>query len=222
MNNKLKYHFKIEQNFTLIEVVLAVSILMMVFLVAGTGLMIVQQTWVKSQKQSARLKQLILVDKVVNANFTNIIPFEWKNEQLKKREIFLGDHNKIIFATTHRLNIIKEGSIRFVSIYVDDSALIATYSNTPLLYWDDQVTPQISEIIAEGVSNVEFQYADFDAKRVLIWESDWNEEERRNIPLAIQMTVTWEDQTQTSWLKRTAGAGKRENFGRRYSDRIEL
>jgi type II secretory pathway component PulJ len=221
MKNKLKYHLKRQQVFTLIEVVLAVSIMMMVFLVAGTGLMIVQQTWVKSQNRSARLKELILVDKIVNSTFTNIIPFEWKDDQLKKREIFLGDPNKVTFATTHRLNIIQEGSIRFVSIYIEDSALIASYSNTPILPWDDQATPQISEIIAEGVANVEFQYADFDSKRVLIWDSDWDEEKRRNIPLAIQMTVTWEDQTQTSWLKRTAGAGKRENFGRRYKDRLE-
>ena len=221
MKNKFKYHFNTQQGFTLIEVILAVLILMMVFLVAGTGLMVVQQTWVKSQKRSSRLKQLILIDKIVNTNFTNIIPFEWKDKNLKKREIFLGDPNKVTFATTHRLNIVREGSIRFVSIYMENNNLIVSYSNTPILYWDDQITPQTTEVIAEGVSNVSFQYADLNPKKVLIWENNWDEKQRKNIPLAIQMTITWEDQTQTSWLKRTAGAGKYENFGRRYKDRLE-
>lgn len=221
MNKTVKHDFGQEQGFTLIEMILAVSILMLVFLAAGTGLFIVQQTWVKTQMQSFRLKKLILVDKVINANFTNIIPFEWRDDQLKRKEIFLGDPDKVIFATTHRINIMQEGAIRFVSIYVENNSLIIAYSNTPLLYWDNKVIPQRKEVIAEGVSSIGFQYADFDAERTLIWEDNWNEEERRNIPVAIRFTVNWQNGTQHHWLKRTAGAGKRENFGRRYNDRVQ-
>ena len=221
MKKTVKYYLEQKQGFTLIEMILAVSILMLVFLAAGTGLMIVQQTWIKSQNRSDQLKRLILIDKIVNANFTNIIPFEWRDEQLSRKEIFLGNPEKVIFATTHPVNIARAGAIRFVAIYVENNCLVVSYSNTPLLNWDENVTPQSREIISEGVSKVEFLYADFDNEKKLIWENDWDEEKRRNIPLAIQMTVNWEDGARISWLKRTAGAGKREYFGRRYNDRTQ-
>lgn len=205
--------------FTLIEVILAVAIMMLVFLVAGTGLMAVQKTWIKSQAKNENLKKWIIIDKIVNANFSNIIPFQWRDDKLKKRNIFLGDPNKIIFATTHRINIMKQGAIRFISIYVRENRLMVAYSNTPILFWDEKATPVIEEAIAEDVSDVTFLYADVNRDRELLWEEDWDEDERRNIPMAIQMTVHWNDGTSTSWLKRTAGAGKYENFGKRYYDR---
>jgi len=81
------------------------------------------------------------------------------------------------------------------------------------------LTPTKDEIIAENIAGLTFTYADMDRERALIWDEDWDEDERKNIPMAIQMTIEWQDGTKTSWLKRTAGAGKRTNFGRRYSDR---
>ena len=213
-----KKHFQIK-GFTLIEMILAVGILMLVFMAAGTCLMSIQQTWVKNQQRCEQLKKLIIIDKIVNANFPNIIPFEWRDEKLKKQSIFLGDGDRVIFATSHRVNIMKEGAIRFVSIFLDGDQLIVAYRNTPILFWDEELTPTTDEVVAEGVSNISFAYADIDREKKLIWDKDWDEEKRKNLPLAIQMTITWKDGTETSWLRRTAGSGKNSNFGRRYYDR---
>lgn len=209
------------RGFTLIEMIVAVGIMMLVFTAAGTCLMSVQQTWQKTQERNESFKKLMTIDKIVNANFPNIIPFEWKDDQLRKRNIFLGDSDKVVFATFHRVNIMKEGSIRFVTIFVKDDKLIVGYRNTPILFWNEAFTPAIEEEVASGVDKVSFLYADFDREKRLIWDEDWDEEVRRNLPLAIQMTIYWKNGEQTSWLRRTAGSGKRENFGRRYYDRLQ-
>lgn len=213
-----KNHFH-AQVFTLIEMILAVAILMLVFMAAGTCLMSVQQTWIKTQQRSEQLKQLIIIDKIVEANFPNIVPFEWRDDKLKKRNIFFGDQNKIIFAVAHRVNNMKEGGLRFVSIFKANDQLIVAYRNTPVLFWDKELTPTKDEIIAEGIDNLTFTFADMDRERNLVWDKDWDEDERKNIPMAIQMTIQWKDGREHSWLKRTAGAGKRGNYGRRYYDR---
>lgn len=207
--------------FTLIEMILAVAILMLVFVAAGTCLMSVQQTWVRSQQRSERLKKLIIIDKIVEANFPNIVPFEWRDDKLKKRNIFYGDDNKVIFAVAHRVNDMHEGGLRFISIFRDSNdQLIIAFRNTPILFWDEGLTPTKDEIIAEDIESLRFTYADMDRERNLIWEEDWDEEERKNIPMAIQMTIEWRDGTKHSWLKRTAGSGKRENYGKRDYDRV--
>ena len=100
MKHNIKVNHNNQKGFTLIEMILAVSILMLVFLAAGTGLMVVQQTWVKSQNRSGQLKKLILIDKIVNANFTNIVPFKWKDEQLKKGK-FSQESQKKLYLQRH-------------------------------------------------------------------------------------------------------------------------
>ena len=203
--------------FTLIEVLVAVAIMLFLFVAAGSSLVSVQRTWVKVQNKNNELKNLISIDKIINSNFPNIIPFEWKDEDLNKRSTFLGDHDKLSFATMHRVNVIKDGGIRFITIFKEGDKLIVGYRDTPQLYWDE--LPMNEEVLAEGVQNLRFVYADVDRDRKLIWEDDWDEDERKNIPMAIQMTIEWEDGSETTWLRRTAASGLRSNFGRRFYDR---
>jgi type II secretory pathway component PulJ len=212
MNIKVKIKI-----FTLIEVLVAVAIMVLLFVAAGSTLVSVQRTWIKVQNKNNALKTLISVDKIVNSSFPNIVPFEWKDEDLHKRSTFLGDHDRISFATLHRINVIKDGGIRFITIFREGDKLIVGYRDTPQLYWDE--LPMNEEVIAEGVQDLTFIYADVDRERQLIWEDDWDEEERKNIPMAVQMTIQWEDGSETSWLRRTAGSGIRSNFGRRFYDR---
>ena len=203
--------------FTLLEVIVAVSIMLLVFIAAGTSLFSVQRTWMKVQQKNLQLKTLISIDKIVNANFPNIVPFDWKDDDLTKKSTFLGDHDRISFAALHRVNVIKDGGIRFISIFQDDDKLVVGYRDTPQLYWDE--LPMTEEVIADGIESVEFQYADVDRDRNLIWEDDWDEDERKNIPMAVMMTITWQDGKEECWLRRTAASGLRSNFGRRFYDR---
>jgi hypothetical protein len=150
---------------------------------------------------------------VVNANFRNIIPYTWKDEDLKVRQLFLGDKDRIVFASTHRVNDAKEGGIRFLSIFVEQGQLIALYNKTPLLHWD--MTDGESEVLAENVQSVEFSYGDLNRDREVEWLDDWDEDKEKFIPMAINMKVNWDDGTSDVWLRRTAAASKRSNWGRK-------
>ena len=96
--------FKYIHHFTLMEIVVAIALIMIVFVTAGTALSGVQQSWTKVSLHSDRLMKLIMIDKVVNANFRNIIPYKWKDQDLKIRQVFFGDKDRILFASTHRVN----------------------------------------------------------------------------------------------------------------------
>lgn len=206
--------------FTLVEMLLAVGILLLVFTIAGTVLFTVQQSWIKSRERNEQLKKYLTVDRVVNSAFPNIVPFEWRDNMLRMRNVFFGRRDRVIFATTHRPDMHEQGALRFISISLENDEIVVLYRSTPILFWDESAGETTKEVIARGVKSLSFQYADLDPERRLIWETDWNEEERRNIPVAIQMTVTWEDESKTSWLRRTAGSAKRENLGRRIQDRV--
>ena len=203
-------------NFTLMEFVVAIALISVVFITAGTALSGVQQSWNTVAKHSTRLMRNIMIDKVVNANFRNIIPFKWKEKKLfKNRQIFFGKSDELIFASMHRVNDTQEGGIRFIHLFVEDGQLIAMYQKTPILYWELDKESGNSEVLAEHVSSIEFTYGDLNPQRELEWLDDWDEERERFIPMAIQMRVNWDDDTSDVWLRRTAGASKRSNFGRK-------
>ena len=201
-------------NFTLMELVVAIALVTVVFITAGTALSAVQKSWIKVSQHSDRIMTLIMIDKVVNTNFRNIIPFKWKDQELNKvRQIFYGKSDQIIFASTHRVNDDQEGGIRFLSISAENGQLIARYQKTPILFWDLNKDEGDSEVIAEGVASVEFSFGDLNRKRELEWLDNWDEEREKFIPMAIQMKINWDDGTSDVWLRRTAGASKRSNFG---------
>ena len=216
----MRHHFKSKitiVSFTLIEIIVAVSIMMLVFLAAGMGVTSVQKSWIKVQRRSRELKRVILIDRIVNGTFANIIPFTWKTEQFVSKQIFLGDSDRTIFASKHPVTIKSNGGIRFVSIHRDGDAVVAEYSDIPLLYWDESTRPRYSEVIAEDVNNLSFKYASFTPDGALIWVDDWNEDANQGIPAALCMTIEWKDGTVEHWLKRTAGSSKSTSFGvRRY------
>jgi len=204
-------------NFTLMEMVVAISIIMIVFLIAASGLWIVQRAWKKSSLYNDRLSKRIIIDKLVNSHFRNIIPFKWNDRKLMKNTpVFLGDRDRINFASLHRINDVQEGGIRFVSIFVQNNQLVALYRKTPLLYWDEAQTEGNREILAEGVESLEFTFGDLNNERIVEWFDDWDEENEKYLPMAIQMKVNWLDGTSDVWLRRTSSSSKRSNLGRKY------
>ena len=208
--------------FTMMEMVVAISILVIVFLTAASGLLAVQQSWKRGAEHSDKLSQLIMIDKVVNANFRNIIPYQWRDrELLTMRQVFSGHSDSIVFASLHRVNDPQEGGIRFISIFVEDGKLIALYRKTPLLYWNADQMDGNTEILAEGVESIEFLYGDMNRDRELEWFDQWDEETEKYIPMAVQMKINWQDGTSDVWLRRVAGVSKRSNLGKKfYMNRI--
>ena len=207
------------RRFTLIEVLLAMTIFTMVLLIAGTGLVMAHRMWVKCQEGGARLRRLVLIDRVVDSNFRGIVPFSWRNPQNRNQEIFFGDPDKIVFASLHGIGSMATGALRFMRLRIDNGDLLAEYSNTPLLYWDDSISPKHVEILSSKVEKLEFNYADYNSAGELVWDTDWDENARRNIPVAVMMKITWENGETAQWLRRTAGNGPDESYGRRINDR---
>jgi hypothetical protein len=142
----------------------------------------------------------------------------------KETLVFEGLPDSLLLTTLHRVSQEKtEGAIRFVHLSVEDGNLVARYAPRPFWDWDEVSDLGAVSVLAKGVDRVTFQYADFmpDAGeewgRRLEWTSEWDMDKdnpREEIPLAIMVTVVWQDGRTESWLRRTTGAAYRERFGK--------
>ena len=205
--------------FTLLEVVVAVAIFATVIMVASMGLLTVQQTWKKAHFHGRRLENLLKIDRVLDTGFRNIIPMCWEDEVAKKtRPVFTGESAKVTFATMHRITESNYRAIRYLSLFVENEALIAEYRASPILEWQKSIQDLNREILATGIESVAFLYAEETSGGKIELKQDWKYQDvdRKNhneMPLGIQIEITWKDQTKRVWFRRTAGSGKYENLG---------
>ena len=201
--------------FTLIEVAVAIGIMMAVLGVAGIMFAGVQKSWQRSSEHNNRLLQLQTIDRVMDNAVRNAVPFYWLDRNRKEVMLFTGETDGVFLTSLHRVNQREKGGIRFMKLYAESGNLVAEYSHTPIVAETDSEAGNVQkEIIAEGVSKVHFHYADLKDGE-LYWFEVWDPVEMRNIPVAINMEVTFADGTKESWLRRTAGAGQFQQLGRR-------
>lgn len=207
-------------DYTLIELVVAVAIFATVILMASMGLMSVQQTWRRIHSHGERFNNMLKIDRVIENSFRNIIPFSWtEKDTQEERPVFLGEPERIIFASRHRITSTSFSAIRFVSLFLDDDKLIAEYRDSPILEWSKDENGLKREVLAHDVESIKFRYADLNESESIDWIEDWDEENSKNfMPLAVQLEVVWKDGTKERWLRRTAGSGKFETFGVRESN----
>lgn len=218
----------IRRRFTLIEILIAVAIFTLVMLTLyGFGRQ-VTRGWERIRRDQHRLSDLMTLDRALDTMLGNAVPFLWPDPDAgdppPDRLVFAGHQDWLLLTTLQRAAVEdSDGAIRFVLLSVEDGQLLARYHSRPFRHWRDVGEAGRVAVLATGVDRVEFQYADFtpgdnaewDSR--LEWTSEWDTNPdlpREEIPLAIMITVVWQDGRVESWLRRTAGQGYRERYGK--------
>ena len=217
-NRKTEKHF-----FTLIELVAALTVAAFVVLITGTAAMSFWKTWEAASGLTARLDEYRRIDTVMDTLIRNAVPFNWPDKEGTNETssdlIFDGQEDSLFFTSIRRAYAGSEGSLLFVRIRLEDGDLVADCSLYPRFPWldeDDEDMPWTREVLARKVRSVSFLYADRNDNGELEWEeAEWDREEKKYLPLAVRMTVVWEDGTEESWLRRTAGSGASSVYGDR-------
>lgn len=203
--------------FTLVEVVAALGILCLVAMLTAGILQSVQQLWGNIQECGNELETLQNIDRIADYAMKNMVPFRWRDPDGRERQVFCGNSDSIIFAHLHRSVGPDSGGIRFIELRIEDKRLVARYRQTPILHWlgepvgDSDVA---KEVVADKIASLSFEYADREGDEI-VWREDWNEEEKKQIPLAILMKIRFENGTEEQWLRRSAGSSWNTAYGRR-------
>ena len=207
-------------NFTLIELVVAIAILIVIAGIVGVSGAAFYNGYERAQRVTNRLKMFMAIDNLMDTHIRNMIPFKWKDEEGNSRFTFDGEENRIFFTTLRRSYGDRPGALIFVRVYVEDEKLIAEYSPYPRLPWleeDDESMPMTKEVLAENVLQVTFNYAEKSTENddSVEFLEEFREEDNTALPLAVLMKVEFTDGTTEQWLRRVAGVSKNSTFGLR-------
>ena len=208
---------KRKHDFTLVELVCAMLVMMVVGLVIASAGSSFYNGYRRSAEATARLKELMAIDRIWDSALVNMLPFKWKDDNNESRYVFEGKNDELLLTTLRRVYGNDPSALLFIRFKVEDEKLIVIYSDYPLLPWEDEEPSAVTrtEVIAENVSHISFQYAEQTEENEIEWFEEWEEEEHNNLPLAIRMTVEWKNGTKEYWLRRTCGVNYNSNFGNR-------
>ena len=201
--------------FTLIEIVVATTLLALVGLIIGTSLNTFQRALTRTQRTADWLERNQAIDRLAETALKSAIPFKWPNvDEGEEQNVFQGEHEELWLTAMNR-SYGSDGAFRFVRIYLENDELKVDYSTRPLLPWLSLESQHYeTEVICGNVREISFAYAAYDEDNELVWYDFWDEEEQGEdtFPLAIQLTVTWNDDTTERWLRRTAGTSTNTEY----------
>jgi len=210
--------------FTLVELVAAMAIMIFVALIIGTASAAFYNAWKRSVRITDRLKVRQNIDRIMDSCVRNMIPFSWKDEDDTEQVVFEGSKEEIFFTARRRAAEGENSAYLFIRLKVNEKQqLVAEYHPLPRFPWQEEGKYEMKqEVLAENVMSVSFLYASLEDEEI-IWDEDWEEYDPEAapddttdillIPLAVQMTVEWQDGTTEVWLRRTAAASRHSRFG---------
>ena len=212
------------RRFTLVELVAAMAIMIFVALIIGTASAAFYNAWKRSVRVTDRLKVRQNIDRIMDSCVRNMIPFSWKDEDDKEQVVFMGSKEEIFFTARRRAAEGDNSAFLFIRLKVNEKQqLVAEYNTLPRFPWQEENKYEMKrEVLAENIMSVSFLYASLENEEI-VWNEDWEEydpEETQDdqtdilqIPLAVQMTVEWQDGTAEVWLRRTAAVSRHSRFG---------
>lgn len=200
-----------ERYFSLIEIIVAFAILSLLATLISTVLFSVQKSWSRIQENTALLEDMVKLDRIANNVFRNAVPFYWPDENNKNRQIFKGKSDFVRLAYLHRINSEHENGIRFIELFLRRNKLVAKYRDYPIM--EENPEHCMEEILISNIQKLEFRYAERSNNEV-VWNCEFDEVAAENIPLAIRMTITFEDGETVDFLRRTAGNSFVSSYGK--------
>lgn len=207
-------------SFTLLELILAMGLLLLVVTLLTIAAKSITTSWAKVIRERQRFAEILKLDATLDNMLGNIVPFRWQRDDTRRpRLIFTGEPDRVSFTYMHRFNSSADGTLRFCRLFVSGTDLVVLHQDRPLIDLD---APKYLKqaILAEKVKRIEVRYADWDPEaQEVVWVQSWNlENRRRRPPLAVALWVYWQDGRWECWLRRTAGNGYHERWGKGGTD----
>ena len=153
------------------------------------------------------------IDRVMDNLVRATVPFRWEDDNFSSHLLFDGQNDELFFTALRRSYGQERGALIFCRLLLEDGNLVAQYSFYPRLPWEDwDDRPMEEEVIASNISSIRFLYGSFEDDSIR-WEEEYLEEDHQVLPLALQLTVEWQDRSSDVWLRRTAGNSGQRRLG---------
>jgi general secretion pathway protein J len=179
----MKKRCKKETGFTLLELIIAITILSLITLIIGSGFRIGIGAWEKGDKETGEIQRLRVLSSMLSQQIMSAYPYKMKfGDRDGPAVIFTGEPHSLMFVTT--LADQSYGGFKWVKYLFRDGSLLYREGLLP----DKKVEEKIKggeEIIDEDIDDIGFAYLSGDGE----WKDSWDYGE--NLPRAVQVRISY-------------------------------
>lgn len=168
--------------FTLLELILALSILSMVALIIGSGFRLGIKAWEKGESEARETQRLRALSGLISQSLKSAYPYNMKIEE-EKVVVFEGDANSLLFVTSFVET--RDGGFKWVRYSYSDGSLVFTEGKLPDKNFLDKIEEN-EEVIDSDIGEITFEYLpSFEEE----WQESWDLGEV--IPVAVRVKIAY-------------------------------
>jgi len=166
--------------FTLLELILAITILSIVVIILGSGFRLGIKAWEKGESEAAENQRLRTLSGLISQSIKSAYPYKMKIDD-KDTIIFKGEKNSILFVTT--LLDSSHGGFRWVKFSYKDKTLSLNEGILPDKKFMDKLEDK-GEVVDSNIGDVRFEYF---SQEKAEWLETWNL--GHGIPAAVRVKI---------------------------------
>ncbi len=173
---------KREQGFTLLELLISLTILTMVTVIIGAGLRLAMNAWEKGDIETGETQKLRILSSMFSQQLKSVFPYMTEIDS-EKVIVFEGDKNSILFVTT--TDDILYGGLKWIRYDYKDKTLYYKEGLLP----DKELIDNIEgdeEILDSEIGEVTFEYFVAHADE---WRDSWDFDD--SLPDAVKIKISY-------------------------------
>ncbi len=174
-----------QDGFTLLELIVSMTILSLVTVLIGSGFRLALDSWEKGEAETAWTQRLRVLSMLMSQQLKSAYPYKINTEDEDENEkivLFDGKQDSIMFVTTLADSVY--GGFKWVKYSFKDETLIYNEGILPDKEVDEKETGD-GEIIDTDLDEVNFEYFSSDDSE---WKESWDTKER--LPGAVRIKIS--------------------------------
>ena len=187
--------------FTLIEVVVSLTILSFIILIIFGAFRLGLSAWERGEWVKEEYQKVRIVTQLISRQIKSIVPYKIKTEKAEGNYLaFEGKPRSLKFVSTLSLKATQpEGFIYSIYEFEEggkEGGRLILYEQKALNkdFFEERPDEELAVSLFEGISDVRFEYykeEDPEKDRKGEWVDEWNTKDEKVLPRALKMTITY-------------------------------
>jgi general secretion pathway protein J len=188
--------------FTLIELVVTMTILGLMLLMIGGAMRLGSSSWARGEEKAETYQKRRIVFNLLSQQMKSSLPYKIKAQKAEADYLaFLGASDSLRFVSTYSLKAKRPEGLVFVIYQVEDGnsygKVLRVYEKRVLNKDFMEETPDGDQFLTllDGLSEIGFEYLEEGDEKESAgeWVESWDAKEKKMLPLQVRVVMKWKD-----------------------------
>ena len=187
-----------EEGFTLVEVMITMTILGFILLIIFGGFRLSFSAWERGDSTKEELQRRRIISQLISQQIKSIVPYRIKTEKAEGDYLaFQGKSQSLKFVSALPIRTKRpEGFVYAIYEFKEGRLLLYEQRVLNRNFFEEEPREETGISLLEGISNIRFEYyreADKEKNITEEWVEEWSAKEEKKLPKLLRMTFSFKN-----------------------------